>query len=150
MSTKQRLFGVAALAALAIGALFAQAPGRRAMALGGPHGARALEFLTDYLSLTSAQQTQAKSIFDAGRSAATPVVTDLKTVRGQMETAVKTNDTKTIDALSVQLGADAGQLAAIRLKGMAQFYAILTPDQQAKASKLHDRMRGMIADRFGL
>jgi Spy/CpxP family protein refolding chaperone len=143
MTTRnQRFFILAAAALLLTGALYA-----RTSTTTPERGARRLEFVSGYLNLTDTQKTQAKAIFEDTRTAAQPVMDDLKSLHDQMATAVKANNTATIDSLSLQVGKDAATLAALRMKGLARFYAILTPEQQAKAEKLHGQFQGMIAGR---
>jgi len=60
-----------------------------------------------------------------------------------MRDAVKKNDTAAIDQLSATIGTETGQLSAIQNKADAAFYAILTPDQQAKYDKAGPRGRGL-------
>jgi Spy/CpxP family protein refolding chaperone len=88
--------------------------------------------LTVLLSLTSAQQTQATTIFTNALTASQSVQSSLHTDRDTLATAVKANNTAAIDQVSVTIGTLQGQLTAINAKSDAAFYAILTPDQQAK------------------
>ena len=88
--------------------------------------------LTVLLSLTSAQQTQATTIFTNALTASQSVQSSLHTDRDTLAAAVKANNTAAIDQVSVTIGTLQGQLTAINAKSDAAFYAILTPDQQAK------------------
>ena len=96
--------------------------------------------MSTVLGLSDAQKTQAQSIFDAQRQAAQPLHKQIRTVRQSLRSAA-TGGGGDVDQLSSQLGTLTGQLAAIRAKSMAQFHAMLTPDQQAKAQALR-RMGG--------
>jgi len=93
---------------------------------------RQVERLTQSLSLTTAQQGQATSIFTASQTANQTVMTELRTARTSLAAAVKSNDSNAIATLSAQIGTLTGQMTANTSKADAAFYAILTPDQQAK------------------
>jgi Spy/CpxP family protein refolding chaperone len=131
-----------ALAALAGGMLLAQTQGTQP---GRQHGAgRRLDRMSTVLGLNDAQKTQAKSIFDAEHQAAKPLFQQMRTLHQSLRSAVTTGNGN-IDQLSGQLGTLTGQVAGIHAKSMAQFYAMLTPDQQAKAQAmgpLGGRFRG--------
>ena len=88
--------------------------------------------LTTQLSLTTAQASQATTIFTNAQSASTPLRTSLNTNHEAMRAAVKNNAISTIDQLAASNGLLSGQLEAIQNKANAAFYAILTADQQAK------------------
>jgi Spy/CpxP family protein refolding chaperone len=93
--------------------------------------------LTSLLSLTTAQQTQATTIFTNSLNAITPIQTTIKTDQTSLQTAVKANDTATIDQLAGAIGTAQGQILSIQNKADAAFYAILTSDQQTKLSQSH-------------
>jgi Spy/CpxP family protein refolding chaperone len=101
------------------------------------------------LQLTDAQQTQAQQIFQAAHANAQALETQLQGIHTQLASAVKSGAPDAqIDQLCSQAGTVMGQLMAIRTKAFAKFYAILTPDQKAKADAMGDRfpmmgMRGM-------
>jgi hypothetical protein len=86
--------------------------------------------LTSLLSLTSAQQSDATTIFTNALNSITPLETTIKTDYQSLATAVKSNDTSTIDQLSSALGSLNGQIIDIQNKADAAFYAILTSSQQ--------------------
>ncbi len=88
--------------------------------------------LTDLLTLTAAQQTQATSIFTNAATAETSLRTNMQTAHTALAAAIKTGDTATIDNLSSQIGSLSGQEVNIQSKAQAAFYKILTADQQAK------------------
>ncbi len=89
-------------------------------------------YLTSLLSLTSAQQTQATTIFTNAVTAGQTIHTSLQTDQDSLATAVKANNTATIEQVSAAMGTLQGQLTAINAKADAAFYAILTADQQTK------------------
>lgn len=122
-----------AIAVLGAASLFAAA---ETSATGGHrHGGRGA-FLSNYLSLTDAQQAQAKSIFEDARQSAKPVRDQLHQTRQSLRAAIQANNTAQIQQLSATEGGQVGQLAAIRGAAMAKVYQILTPDQQQKMAAL--------------
>jgi hypothetical protein len=86
--------------------------------------------LTAQLSLTDAQKATALSIYTNAYTASQTIQTSLQTNRQSISAAVITNNTATIDQLSLAAGTLNGQLTAINAKAEAAFYAILTTDQQ--------------------
>jgi len=87
------------------------------------------------LNLTTAQKTQAKSIFQDARQSAQPVRQQLQQTRQALRAAVQANDAAQIQQLSTTEGGEMGQLTAIRSSAMAKVYQILTPDQQQKLAE---------------
>lgn len=94
--------------------------------------ARRVESLTRLLTLTDAQQTQAKAIFTSAATAQEPLQTRMATARQSLAEAVKKNDIGAINSLAATIGDLTAQLTAIEAKAEAAFYQILTADQQAK------------------
>lgn len=129
----RRLIPLALAGAVATGLLLGQGPGPFA----GAHQRR-LEFIASYLGLTQAQQDNAKATFESARAAAQPLMTELRAARQALEDAVKAGKVDEIQALSAKIGTLTGQLIATHAQAMSKFYASLTPEQQAKADKLHD------------
>jgi Spy/CpxP family protein refolding chaperone len=91
-----------------------------------------VSFLTSHLSLTDEQKTQATSIFTEAYNASPDERARIQTARQSLADAVKRNDSVAIDQLAGEIGTLSGQLLAVQSKADAAFYAILTPDQQAK------------------
>ena len=131
---KHRILTALSVAAVAGGLLLADTPAVQ------NHQGRRIERISTVLGLTDAQKTQAKAIFDAERQAVQPLFQQARTLRQSLRGAA-TGAGGDIDQLSSQLGTVTGQLSAIHTKSMAQFYAMLTPDQQTKAQALK-RMGG--------
>lgn len=126
-----------AVAALGAASLFAAPTSPN----GGHRHGRMGAFLSTYLNLTPAQQTQAKSIFQDARQSGQPVRQQLKQTRQSLHAAVQANDTAQIQQLAAAEGTQMGQLAAIRGTAMAKVYQILTPDQQQKLAQLRQARR---------
>lgn len=132
---KHRILTLLSVTALAAGMLLADTPAVQ------NHQGRGVDRISTVLGLTDAQKTQAKAIFAAERLAVKPLFQQVRTVRQSLHSAA-TGGGGDVDQLSSQLGTLTGQLSAIHTKSMAQFYAILTPDQQTKAQALLPGMRG--------
>ena len=93
---------------------------------------RQVTHLTQTLSLTTAQQGQATTLFTQAQTANQAVMTSLHDARTSLTAAIKSNDTNAIATLTAQIGTLTGQMMANTAKADAAFYATLTPDQQAK------------------
>jgi Spy/CpxP family protein refolding chaperone len=92
--------------------------------------------MTTLLSLTSAQQQQATTIYTNATTAEQAIRQNEKATRDSLRTAVKNNDAATIDQVSSSIAQSTAQLTSIRAKADAAFYQILTADQQAKLTEL--------------
>jgi Spy/CpxP family protein refolding chaperone len=101
-----------------------------------------VSFLTTALTLTTAQQQQATTIFTNSALADSTVHDNLKTAHQSLSDAVKNNDTAAIDRVSATIGNLTAQLTSNDAKANAALYQILTPDQQTKLTQLHDRGPG--------
>jgi Spy/CpxP family protein refolding chaperone len=132
---KHRILTALSVTVLAAGMLLADTP-----AVQG-HRGHGIDRIATVLGLTDAQKTQATAIFAAERQAVQPLVQQVRTLRQSLHGAA-TGAGGDVDQLSSQLGTVTGQLSAIHTKSMAQFYAILTPDQQTKAQALLPRLMG--------
>lgn len=146
MSIKKQILGVAAAAALAAGALFAQ----QAQQPPKPRGEHMQQFLAEQLNLTEAQKTQAQTIFDQAKTQAKPVADQLRQGRDQMIQAIKAGKSDAeLQQIADQQGQLMAQVSGIRAKAFAKFYTLLTPDQKTKADSLYEQFRGMMGRRFG-
>lgn len=106
-------------------------------------GENRLDFLAGYLELTDAQKAQAKTIFDAAETAATTARGALTSAQDALETAVKANRPEAdLDRLAAAVGTVHGQLAGIRAKAEAKFYALLTAEQKTKYDSFEQRGGG--------
>ena len=100
-------------------------------------------YLTTVLSLTSAQQQQAKTIFMNAANANSAILADMKTERQSLSKAVGGNEpSSTIAKLSDAIGNDAGKLVANRAMASEQFRKILTAEQQTKLMQLQQEAHG--------
>ncbi len=125
---------LAATAALSVSLTFAQ--GFRPRDNGGtpPDPATMVQMkvthLTAALTLNTAQQSQASTIFTNAGAASQTVHTNLETNREALAAAIKANNSTSIDQLAVSIGTLQGQLTSINAKAEAAFRALLTADQQ--------------------
>ena len=100
-------------------------------------------YLATVLSLTSAQQEQAKTIFMNAANANSTVFANMKTERQSLSKAVSGNEPAgTIAKISDTIGNDAGKLVANRAMASEQFHKILTAEQQTKLTQLQHEVRG--------
>ena len=95
-----------------------------------------VNFLATLLSLTDAQKSQALTIYTNAYTAAQALQTTMQTDRQNLTTAVKSNNTASIDQIAASIGTLDGQRLAISSKADAAFYALLTADQQTKYDAL--------------
>jgi Spy/CpxP family protein refolding chaperone len=94
--------------------------------------------LTTLLSLNANQVEQATTIFTTEATAALNARTTEHAARQTIETAVKANDTATIQTTSSTLGQISAERENAHALARAQFYAILTADQKTKYSQLEE------------
>jgi Spy/CpxP family protein refolding chaperone len=143
MNVKKTLAG----AVLAVGLATVPLAAQRGHHVGGgmgPGGGFRMERVATVLDLTEAQKANAQKAAEAAKKEAAPIVAQLKQNREELQAAVKSNNTGAIANLTTQQGNLMGQLAGIRAKTMAAFYAQLTPEQKAKADKLHEGMKDRV------
>ncbi len=145
---KRKWIRIIAVPLMAAGMLLAQSTPQTGNK--GNFAQRRLDMLATVLNLTDAQKTQAQQIFTQSQQSAKPLYDQLKQNHTAMTDAVKANNTTQIQQLAAQQGTLMGQLAAIHATGMAQFYKLLTPEQQSKADQLHNLFAGGFrGGRFG-
>jgi periplasmic protein CpxP/Spy len=138
-------------ALLAAGLAVAQPPARpRAGAARrpAPMGGVLDRQLAQRLNLTDSQKEQAKAIFAQARETAKPIQEQLKQNRQSMQAAMKANDSGLIRSLSAEQGTLHGQALAIQADAQAKFRALLTPEQQAKADQIRQKVRNRVQNRL--
>jgi Spy/CpxP family protein refolding chaperone len=105
-----------------------------------PSAAQMAEFrvshLATVLSLTAAQQTQAKTIFSSEASSSASLRSSMEAARKALEAAVEANDASSIATQSAQIGNLTTQQTQARATADAAFYAILNSDQQSKYKEM--------------
>ena len=92
--------------------------------------------MTTLLSLTSAQQQQATTIYTNAAKAEQAIRASDKGTRENLRAAVKNNDAATIDQIASSMAQSTAQLTSIHAKVDAAFYQILTAEQLAKLTEL--------------
>ena len=113
------------------------------MAQGPRSGGNSLDFLAGYLTLTDAQKTQAKTIFDAATAAADTAHGQLTAAQDALKAAVKANKSDAeLDRLAAAVGVVEGQIAGIHAKAQAKFYNLLTAEQKTKYDTLQANRGG--------
>ncbi len=119
---------------------FAQAPstGRNP----GNFVQRRVEHLTTVLSLTSAQQQQATTIFTNAATADASVHSSMAAARQTLKTAVQANDAAGIEQAATTIGNLTAQTTVNQAKAEAAFFQILTPAQQTKLTQLESENHG--------
>ena len=103
---------------------------------------RRVNHLTSMLSLTAAQQTEAKTIFATEAPNSSTLHTSLQTAHKALEAAIEANDTGAIAAQAAQIGTLTGQEIQARAAADAAFYAILTSEQQTKYKEMQSHGPG--------
>jgi Spy/CpxP family protein refolding chaperone len=148
---KRTFVKLAAVAALATGLVFAQAPSPSPSPNQQPgrhQGVRRHRaHLAQKLGLTDAQKAQAKTIFHQARESAKPVREQLKQNRQALSAAVKAGKSDAdLQKLATVQGKLRGQMLAIRTEAFAKFYnSTLTPDQRTKLDQMHQQFHARAA-----
>ena len=144
---QQSFLCYAALAALAAGIVFAQAPTDNSQpgATGTQQGRQDvtnnhLERLAQIFDLTDPQKERVRTIFDQAEQFAQPVRQEWQQNLNKLVDAAKAGmEEGDIRKLAEEQGRLLGQLLAIRTTAWAKFYQMLTPEQRGKAEQLNER-----------
>jgi len=102
-----------------------------------------VNFLTEKLNLSSAQQQQATTIFTNAATNAKSSHDQMKAAHESLQSAVAKNDSAAIDQAANSIANLVAQSISSRAKAEAAFYQTLTPDQQAKYSQMRHHAPGM-------
>jgi protein CpxP len=138
---KNRILVLAGVAALIIAAtVFAVGQGGP----GGPHGGPGdmMEHMSRALNLTDAQKTQVKAIMDAERAATEPSRGKIEEIHKQIEATVTSGqfDEAQVRALAGQASQIMTDEMVEHVRAHAKIFALLTPEQRAKAQEMHKQM----------
>src|SRR5271154_7504318 len=118
-------------------AIFAQGPDGP----GGGNGVqRRVAFLTDRLSLTSAQQTQITAILNVADPNASTSRASMKAAHDSLNTAVQAGDSAAMEQAATNIGNLTAQNTLARAKSDAAIYKLLTPDQRTKYAQMQADM----------
>jgi Spy/CpxP family protein refolding chaperone len=105
-------------------------------------GPRMLDRFATALNLNEAQKAAAQQSLQDSKKQAEPIMAQMKQNRQEMEAAVKANNLSGISAAAARQGQLTAQTSEIRGKGMANFYAQLTPEQRTKLDQLKTQRNG--------
>ncbi len=148
---RNRLFMFGGIAALVIGlaafALGYALPGRHAQERvnGLPHrrlpGPEMVEHMARGLDLTDDQQTQIKTILETARNASEPLHKQMDEAHKQLEAATANGqfDEAQVRALANQQAQLMADSIVEHERTKSRIFAILTPEQRAKADEMHKR-----------
>jgi protein CpxP len=110
------------------------------------HGEHMLEFFTDYLGLSDAQQTQAKSIMQKEHAALKPLLQQLHQTEQQLRQYEEgTYDEAKVRALAAQQSQTQIELTVQKTRIHSELFQLLTPDQQAKMKQFEANREARMA-----
>jgi Spy/CpxP family protein refolding chaperone len=101
-----------------------------------------VNLLTAQLGLSSAQQQQATTIYTNSMNGLQPLHDQMKTAHQAIQAAVTQGNSAAIDQAANTIGSLTAQMAAAHAKADAQFFQILTADQQTKFTQLQSQHQG--------
>jgi Spy/CpxP family protein refolding chaperone len=149
MNVRKRIINSMLTTTFGTALLFAQGPPAGSPPNGGnpPDPAamisRRVGRLTTVLGLTDAQQQQATKIFTDAATKASTIFTSMRSARTDLKTAIQQNNLNNINLAATTIGNLTVQMTVAEALAQASFYAILTPDQQAKVNQLESQRPGM-------
>jgi Spy/CpxP family protein refolding chaperone len=148
---KRQLTIMAAMVALGAATILAQTTATAQKGAGKANGVRSLvrKRLMNALDLTADQKQQAKIVMQGARQTAQPLAQQLKQDREALAAAIQAGDSARIQQLSTDMGSLRGRVLAIRSDAMSKFYAMLTPDQKAKAVEFQQKARQVFGKQAG-
>ncbi len=151
MKSRYIAVALAAIVAVAVGVVAAQAHSNQS-GFGHDHMfGRHMGWLARQLDLTDAQKAQIKSTIQAEKPTLTPLLQQLVTEKQQMLAATANgafNQGK-VQALANQQAQTMAQLMVEREKIMSQVYQnVLTPEQRTKADALRQKMSERMTQRL--
>jgi Spy/CpxP family protein refolding chaperone len=117
-------------------AIFAQGPDSS----GGNGVQRRVAFLSDRLSLTSAQQTQITAILSSADANGSTSRASMKAAHDSLNAAVQAGDPAAMEQAASTIGSLTAQSTLARAKSDAAIYKLLTPDQRTKYSQMQSDM----------
>jgi Spy/CpxP family protein refolding chaperone len=141
MKIKPQLVAILACA-VAVGTAFAQT--QHTPPSPGEIAAHQVKRMTTLLSLTSAQQQQATTIYTNAATAEQSILQSDRANHDSLRTAIRNNDAGSIDQIAGSIAQSTAQLTSIRAKADAAFYQILTSEQQAKFTELESEHVGLL------
>jgi protein CpxP len=110
------------------------------------HGEHMLEFFTDYLNLSDAQQAQAKSILQKEHAALKPLLQQLHQTEQQLRQYEEgAYDEAKVRALAAQQSQAQIELTVQKTRIHSELFQLLTPDQQAKMKQFEANREARMA-----
>jgi Spy/CpxP family protein refolding chaperone len=144
---KKCLYSMFAIATLGTSLLFAQDSGAPGTPPAPPNPAQMaahhISRLSTLLNLNASQHAQASTIFKDQHAGMSGIFSSMRAARTALQAAIENNDVSAISAQAAQIGSLTTQEVENRAKAEAAFYAILTPDQQAKYKQLQSMHGGL-------
>src|SRR5882724_5733295 len=140
-----KVVGVVGIVALAGALAIAQAVVRHAhMRMGdafGPSPEHIVQFMTDTLDLTAAQQAQAKAILDKEKPNFEPLMQQLAAGHKQMRALEEntTFDEAAVRSLATQHAQAITELIVTHARVKSELFSILTTEQRTKATAIMNR-----------
>lgn len=125
---------------LTAGAAFAQGAAKTQFR-GGEPGQHILNFYTDYLDLTDAQQTQIKAILTQEKPIIAPMVQQLAQTHQQLRQLEESSafDEAKVRSVAAQQSQTMVDLIVEKARAKSQMMQVLTADQKTKLQKLESR-----------
>jgi Spy/CpxP family protein refolding chaperone len=108
-----------------------------------------VNFLTEELGLSAAQQQQATTIFTNAMGNQKSLHDQMRSAHEGLQSAISRNDSAAIDQAASSIANLMAQSIAANAKADAAFYQTLTPDQQSKYSQMETHEPGPFGMRHG-
>ena len=110
------------------------------------HGEHMLEFFTDYLGLSDAQQAQAKSIMQKEHATLKPLMQQLHQTEQQLrQYELGAYDEAKVRTLAAQESQAQVELTVQKTRIHSELFQLLTPDQQAKMKQFEANREARMA-----
>jgi protein CpxP len=110
----------------------------------------ALQRATMMLDLTAEQQTKIKAILEAEKPVVQPLVQQLAANRQELQQVTDNGqfNEAQVQAIATKQGQTLSQLIIEKERVQAQIYAVLTPEQRAKAERMRKHFIERVQDHF--
>jgi len=140
-ATSSKVLSVALAFALLGSVAIAQGPPRGSMHEGGFFGGHALDFFSDVLNLSDAQQAQIKQIMESNRPTVEPLFhQEMQNKKAMMQLIMSGNfDEAKAEALAKESATVHAQIEVAHARSLAQAYQVLTAEQKTKLSEFMAR-----------
>ncbi len=153
-TTKRIVIAASIAVVLVAGSVFAFAQNHRRghfAGMGVPHFAqRFLDRASVYLGLSDEQEARIKAILEAEKPKVQPLVAELAANRKALQQATDngTFDEAQVKALADKQGDTLAALIVEKERVKTQIYAVLTPEQRAKAEQFRARIEERVKQHF--